>query len=79
LELEFASKRGNEGKGHFRKDWDHFLTYREIEASFHIYGEGSLVVIPLLGHTPGHQGRSVRLKKDGEEIEKLFPVRGDKR
>jgi hypothetical protein len=63
-ELEFAIKRENEARWHFRKDWDHLLTYQEIEGPSDICGAGSLVAIPLLDHTPGHQGLLVRLRKD---------------
>lgn len=63
-EMEWAQKPDNEGKGYFKADWDHPLAYREIEAPFDLYGDGSLVIIPLPGHTPGHQGLLVRLKKD---------------
>jgi N-acyl homoserine lactone hydrolase len=66
--MEWAKKPENEGKGYFRADWDHPLAYREIEAPFDLYGDGSLVIIPLPGHTPGHQGLLVRLKKDGAII-----------
>jgi N-acyl homoserine lactone hydrolase len=67
-EMEWAQKADNEGKGYFKADWDHPLAYREIEAPFDLYGDGSLVIIPLPGHTPGHQGLLVRLKKDGAMI-----------
>jgi len=67
-EMEWAKKPENEGKGYFRADWDHPLAYREIEGPFDLYGDGSLVIIPLPGHTPGHQGLLVRLKKDGAMI-----------
>ena len=35
---------------------------------FDLYGDGRLTVIPLPGHTPGHQGLLVRLPKDGAMI-----------
>jgi len=67
-EMEWAQKPENEGKGYFRADWDHPLAYREIDGGFDIFRDGSLVIIPLPGHTPGHQGLLVRLKKDGAMI-----------
>jgi N-acyl homoserine lactone hydrolase len=67
-EMEWAQKPENEGKGYFRADWDHPLAYREIERPFDLYGDGSLVIIPLPGHTPGHQGLLVGLPKDGKMI-----------
>jgi N-acyl homoserine lactone hydrolase len=67
-EIEWAQRPENEEKGYFRADWDHLLTYREIEGSFDLYGDGKLVAIPLPGHTPGHQGLLVRLPKAGAMI-----------
>ncbi|MGH9302882.1 MAG: N-acyl homoserine lactonase family protein [Acidimicrobiales bacterium] len=34
---------------------------RLVEDTLDIFGDGSLVIIPLPGHTPGHQGLLVRL------------------
>lgn len=62
-ELEFARRPENEGKGYFRSDWDHPLNYQEIEDAFDIYEDGSLVVVPMPGHTPGHQILVVRQKE----------------
>ncbi len=67
-EMGWAQKPENEGKGYFRADWDHTLAYQEIEGSFDLYRDSSLVIIPLPGHTPGHQGLLVRLKKEGAMI-----------
>jgi glyoxylase-like metal-dependent hydrolase (beta-lactamase superfamily II) len=67
-EMEWAKRPENEGKGYFRADWDHPLAYREIDGGFDIFGDGSLVIIPLPGHTPGHQGLLVRLRKGGAMI-----------
>ncbi|MBP1722784.1 MAG: N-acyl homoserine lactonase family protein [Deltaproteobacteria bacterium] len=67
-EMEWAQRPENEGKGYFRADWDYPLIYREIEGFFDLYGDGRLTVIPLPGHTPGHQGLLVRLPKDGAMI-----------
>jgi glyoxylase-like metal-dependent hydrolase (beta-lactamase superfamily II) len=64
-EIEFAKRPENEGKGYFRADWDHSLAHRDFEGPLDLFGDGKLSIIPLAGHTPGHQGLLVRLKKDG--------------
>lgn len=61
-EFDWARNPENEGKGYFQEDWKHSLRYQEVEGPLDIYKDGSLVVIPLPGHTPGHQGMLVRLK-----------------
>jgi N-acyl homoserine lactone hydrolase len=67
-EMEYARNPENEGKGYFRADWDHPLTHRFIEGPFDIFGDGGLVILPLPGHTPGHQGLLVRLKNQGPVV-----------
>jgi glyoxylase-like metal-dependent hydrolase (beta-lactamase superfamily II) len=67
-EMGWAKRPENEGKGYFRADWDYPLNYREIEGSFDLYGDGGLTILPLPGHTPGHQGLLVCLEKDGAII-----------
>jgi glyoxylase-like metal-dependent hydrolase (beta-lactamase superfamily II) len=67
-EMEWARNPDSKGKGYFPDDWDHPLSYREIEGEWDIYGDGSLMIIPLPGHTPGHQGLLVRLRKQGAMI-----------
>jgi glyoxylase-like metal-dependent hydrolase (beta-lactamase superfamily II) len=61
-EFDFAKRPDNEGKGYYKDDWDHPLNYQELEGEFDIYGDGSLVVIQMPGHTPGHQILVVRPK-----------------
>jgi glyoxylase-like metal-dependent hydrolase (beta-lactamase superfamily II) len=61
-ELAFARLPENEGKGYFRADWSGLLDYQEIEGNFDIYGDESLMVVPMPGHTPGHQILVVRPK-----------------
>jgi glyoxylase-like metal-dependent hydrolase (beta-lactamase superfamily II) len=61
-ELNYAKRSDNEGKGYYKADWDHPLKYQELEGEFDIYGDGSVVVIPMPGHTPGHQILIIRQK-----------------
>jgi glyoxylase-like metal-dependent hydrolase (beta-lactamase superfamily II) len=67
-EMECARNPEYEGKGYFSSDWDHLLNYNEIEGELDIYRDGSLILIPLPGHTRGHQGLLIRLKKQGTII-----------
>jgi N-acyl homoserine lactone hydrolase len=43
------------------KDWDHALAYREIDGEHDVFGDGSVVLFPTYGHTPGHQSMRVRI------------------
>jgi len=61
-EFDDAKRPDTEGKGYYKADWDHPLNYQELEGEFDLYGDGSLVVIPMPGHTPGHQILIVRKK-----------------
>jgi N-acyl homoserine lactone hydrolase len=42
------------------KDWDHALAYREIDGEYDVFGDGTVVLLPTPGHTPGHQSLWVR-------------------
>lgn len=62
-ELECARNPENSEKGFIRADWDDdSLQYSEINGEMDIYKDGSLTIIPMVGHTPGHQVLLVRLK-----------------
>ena len=42
------------------KDWDHPLEYREIDGEHDVFGDGTVVLLPTPGHTPGHQSLWIR-------------------
>lgn len=67
-ELAFAKNPENEGKGYFHADWDHPLDYQELDGELDIFGDGKLLIVPMPGHTPGHQILVVRLKEQGTII-----------
>lgn len=50
------------------EDYDHELDYREIEGELDIFGDGSLVLFPTHGHTPGHQSLRVRVSKGSDIV-----------
>jgi N-acyl homoserine lactone hydrolase len=42
------------------KDWDCGLDYREVDGEHDVFGDGSVVLLPTPGHTPGHQSLWIR-------------------
>jgi N-acyl homoserine lactone hydrolase len=48
-------------------DFDHPLDYRLIDGEHDVFGDGSVVLFPTFGHTPGHQSLRVRVGK-GQEL-----------
>lgn len=50
------------------KDFDHKLNYREVDGELDIFGDGSLVIIPTHGHTPGHQSLCVQVTKGSQVV-----------
>jgi glyoxylase-like metal-dependent hydrolase (beta-lactamase superfamily II) len=41
-------------------DFDHPLTYRPVAGEHDVFGDGTVVLVPTHGHTPGHQSLRVR-------------------
>ena len=48
-------------------DFDHPLDYRMIEGEHDVFGDGTVLLIPTYGHTPGHQSLRVRAGK-GQDV-----------
>jgi N-acyl homoserine lactone hydrolase len=46
---------------YLRADFDHPLRFLELDGERDLFGDGSVVVFPTPGHTPGHQSLLVRL------------------
>jgi N-acyl homoserine lactone hydrolase len=67
-ELECARRPDLEGKGYIRSDWDVGSRYRPLEGELDLFGDGRLVILPLPGHTPGHQVLLVRLVHTGAVV-----------
>lgn len=42
-------------------DWAEVLTWHEVTGEHDLFGDGSVVLFPTPGHTPGHQSVMVRL------------------
>ena len=49
-------------------DFDHPLDYRMIEGEHDVFGDGSVILFPTYGHTPGHQSLRVRAGKQGQIV-----------
>jgi glyoxylase-like metal-dependent hydrolase (beta-lactamase superfamily II) len=41
-------------------DYDHPLQYQAVDGEHDVFGDGSVVLIPTYGHTPGHQSLLLR-------------------
>lgn len=67
-ELEWAQRPENEGKGYFKEDWNHPLNYKKLEGVYDIFNDDQITIMPMPGHTPGHQVVIVRLKHQGTII-----------
>ncbi len=68
-ELECGKNPDSAEKGYIRADWDDDnLHYRAIDGELDIYQDGALRIIPMVGHTPGHQVLLVRLKNQGAVV-----------
>jgi N-acyl homoserine lactone hydrolase len=49
-----------------RSDYDQPRAVLEVEGEHDLFGDGTVVLLPTPGHTPGHQ--SLRLRLDGAEV-----------
>ena len=49
-------------------DFEHALDYRMIDGEHDVFGDGSAVLIPTYGHTPGHQSLVVRAGKGSQLV-----------
>jgi N-acyl homoserine lactone hydrolase len=59
-ELDYA--RAQDGSSLYSvADWDHGHKVLALNGEHDLYGDGSVVLVPSYGHTPGHQCARVRL------------------
>jgi N-acyl homoserine lactone hydrolase len=45
------------------QDFDHPLPYHAIDGEHDVFGDGTVVLFPTYGHTPGHQSLRVRTRQ----------------
>jgi glyoxylase-like metal-dependent hydrolase (beta-lactamase superfamily II) len=55
-ELDAAREPGSQAHA---RGWDHALDYRAVDGEHDVFGDGSVVLLPTPGHTPGHQSLRV--------------------
>ncbi len=65
-ELEAASSATAEAAGYLRKDWDCGQPIETVTGERDLFGDSSVVLVPLPGHTPGTIGAIVSLDRDGQ-------------
>ncbi|MCS3835695.1 glyoxylase-like metal-dependent hydrolase (beta-lactamase superfamily II) [Pseudomonas sp. JAI111] len=53
----------NDGKLYNTKDFDVGHPVREIDGELDLFGDGSVLIFPSYGHTPGHQCARIKLPK----------------
>jgi len=64
---ELAAARA-EPKRYDPKDWDLPLDYREVDGEHDVFGDGSVLLLPTPGHTPGHQSLWIRAGGDAQFV-----------
>jgi N-acyl homoserine lactone hydrolase len=50
------------------QDFDHPLDYQAVDGEHDVFGDGTVVLIPTHGHTPGHQSLRVRAGKGSDLV-----------
>src|SRR5262249_28737841 len=64
-EMEAAKAQGAEAAGYLRADWDTGQPIETVNGEKDLFGDASVVLVPLPGHTPGSLGALVSLDRDG--------------
>jgi N-acyl homoserine lactone hydrolase len=64
-EIEAANAPGAETAGYLRADWDCGQPIETVGGEKDLFGDASVVLVPLPGHTPGTLGALVSLDRDG--------------
>jgi glyoxylase-like metal-dependent hydrolase (beta-lactamase superfamily II) len=49
-------------------DFEHPLEYQMIDGEHDVFGDGTVLLLPTYGHTPGHQSLQVRAGKDAQVV-----------
>jgi N-acyl homoserine lactone hydrolase len=65
-EIEAAKAPGAEAAGYLRADWDYGQPIETVNGEKDLFGDSSVVLVPLPGHTPGSLGALVSLDRDGQ-------------
>ena len=65
-EIEAAKAPGAEAAGYLKADWDYGQPIEPVSGERDLFGDSSIVLVPLPGHTPGTLGALVGLERDGQ-------------
>jgi len=65
-EIEAAKAPGAEAAGYLRIDWDTGQSIEAVNGEKDLFGDASVVLVPLPGHSPGSLGALVNLDRDGQ-------------
>jgi glyoxylase-like metal-dependent hydrolase (beta-lactamase superfamily II) len=65
-EIEAARAPNAEAAGYLAADWDYGQPIEAVNGEKDLFGDSSVVLLPLPGHTPGTLGALVGLDRDGE-------------
>jgi glyoxylase-like metal-dependent hydrolase (beta-lactamase superfamily II) len=65
-EVEAAVAPGAEKAGYLRAEWDYGQPIETVSGEKDLFGDASIVLVPLPGHTPGSLGALVNLDRDGQ-------------
>lgn len=65
-EVEAAKAPNAEAAGYLRAEWDCGQPIETVSGERDLFGDGSAVLVPLPGHTPGTLGALVSLDRDGQ-------------
>lgn len=63
-----AAQRSGPRRGYVIDDFDTGQPFELIDGEHDLFGDGSVVVFPTRGHTPGHQSLRVRTDTGGEFV-----------
>jgi N-acyl homoserine lactone hydrolase len=65
-EIEAAKAPGADAAGYLKSDWDYGQPIEPVNGDKDLFGDASLMLVPLPGHTPGTMGALVSLDRDGQ-------------
>jgi N-acyl homoserine lactone hydrolase len=65
-EVEAAKAPNAEAAGYLQADWDYGKPIETVTGEKDLFGDSSVVLVPLPGHTPGTLGALVSLDRDGQ-------------
>ncbi|QOZ26706.1 N-acyl homoserine lactonase family protein [Bradyrhizobium sp. CCBAU 51753] len=65
-EIDAAKAPNAEAAGYLRNDWDYGQPIEAVHGEKDLFGDSSVVLLPLPGHTPGIVGALVGLDRDGQ-------------